>query len=80
MDASELTGPQKQGLLPKLDSAASSLEKGNKNAACGQLASFINSLQPLIDHHDVTAAMGQAWMNTVTNLRNAIGCTSDPCK
>jgi uncharacterized repeat protein (TIGR01451 family) len=75
----QLSGPQRNGLLSKLDAAKQHIQNGNQNGACAKLADFINSVQNFIDHGDVSAATGNAWISTANNLRNAIGCTNLPC-
>jgi uncharacterized repeat protein (TIGR01451 family) len=76
---SSLSPTTKGGLVSKLQAAEDALAAGHTNTACQKLADFINSVQNLISHGDVSAAMGNAWINTATNLRNAIGCTNNPC-
>jgi len=78
--AGSLNAPQQQGLLPKLDSALSALEKGNTQNACQSLGVFSNQLQNFIDHGDITAAQGQAWLASAAHLINALGCTNNPCQ
>jgi uncharacterized repeat protein (TIGR01451 family) len=75
----QLTGPQRNGLLSKLDSAKQHIQNGNQNGACAKLADFVNSVQNFIDHGDVSASTGNAWISTANNIRNAIGCTNNPC-
>ena len=75
----QLTGPQRNGLLSKLDAAKQHIENGNQNGACAKLADFVNQVQTFIAHGDVSAATGNAWISTANNIRNAIGCTNNPC-
>ena len=75
----QLSGPQRNGLLSKLDAAKQHIQSGNTNGACAKLLDFINSTQTFIDHGDVSATTGNAWNKTARNIRNAIGCTSNPC-
>jgi uncharacterized repeat protein (TIGR01451 family) len=75
----QLTGPQRNGLLSKLDAAKQHIQNGNQNGACAKLADFVNSVQNLIDHGDLSAATGNAWISTANNIRNAFGCTNNPC-
>lgn len=75
----QLSGPQKNGLISKLDAARQHVLSGNQNGACAKLADFVNSVQTFIDHGDISAATGNAWIHTANNLRNTIGCTSLPC-
>lgn len=76
---SALNGPQKQGLLPKLDAVLSALNRGNTNAACGQLNAFVNEVRSLITDGIITGAQGQAWISSASRVGNAIGCTNNPC-
>ncbi len=75
----QLSGPQRNGLLSKLDAAKQAIQTGNQNGACAKLADFINSTQNFISHGDLSAATGNAWISTANNIRNAIGCTNNPC-
>jgi uncharacterized repeat protein (TIGR01451 family) len=75
----QLTGPQRNGLLSKLDAAKQHIQNGNQNGACSKLADFVNSVQNFINHGDLSATTGNAWISTANNIRNAIGCTSNPC-
>ncbi|HEY3104423.1 MAG TPA: HYR domain-containing protein [Pyrinomonadaceae bacterium] len=79
VNSSSLTGTQKQGLIAKLNAAQDALDQGHPSTACAKLADFINSVQIFIDHGDIPASTGNAWISTATNLRNAIGCTNNPC-
>jgi uncharacterized repeat protein (TIGR01451 family) len=79
VNSSSLNGTQKQGLVSKLNAAQDALNQGHPNTACAKLADFINSTQNYINHGDISAAVGNAWISTATHLRNAIGCTNDPC-
>jgi Domain of unknown function DUF11/HYR domain len=76
---SSLDPPTKGGLVSKLQAAEDALAAGHTNTACQKLADFINSTQNLIDHGNISAATGNAWISTATHLRNAIGCTNNPC-
>jgi uncharacterized repeat protein (TIGR01451 family) len=75
----QLSGPQRNGLLSKLDAAKQHIQSGNQNGACSKLADFINSVQNFIAHGDLSAGTGNAWISTATHLRNAIGCTNNQC-
>ncbi len=79
VNSSSLTGPQKQGLLPKLDAALAALTRGQTNAACNTLSAFINAVQGQIHGGNITAAQGQAWINSAMHVANTIGCTDNPC-
>jgi uncharacterized repeat protein (TIGR01451 family) len=75
----QLNGSQKNGLLSKLDAAKQHIQNGNQNGACSKLADFVNSVQNFINHGDVSASTGNAWISTANHIRNAIGCTNNPC-
>jgi hypothetical protein len=79
VNASSLTGTQKNGLLAKLNAALSAINSGQTNVACNKLDAFINSVQTLISHGDISAATGNAWILSANHVRNTIGCTNDPC-
>lgn len=79
VDASSLQPPTRQGLLPKLDSALSAIERGNASQACQMIRNFSNSAQNYIDHGDLAADVGQPWLATAVRLINALGCTNEPC-
>jgi hypothetical protein len=79
VNASSLTGTQKNGLLSKLNAALSAINSGQTNVACNKLSEFVNSVSTLISHGDLTAAQGNAWISSANNVRNTIGCTSLPC-
>jgi uncharacterized repeat protein (TIGR01451 family) len=76
---SSLSPQNKGGLVSKLQAAQDALAQGKTNVACQKLADFINSTQNLINHGDISAAQGNAWISTATHLRNTIGCTNNPC-
>jgi len=75
----QLSPPQRNGLLAKLDAAKQHIESGNQNGACSKLADFVNSVQNFIDHGNISAATGNAWISTANNIRNTLGCTNNPC-
>ena len=77
--ASSLTGTQKNGLLAKLSAALQAINNGQPNVACPKLSDFINSVQTLVSHGDLTAAQGNAWISSANHVRNTIGCTNLPC-
>ena len=79
VSASSLTGTQKNGLLSKLSAALQGINNGQTNVACNKLVEFINSVQNLVSHGDLTSATGTAWINSANNVRNTIGCTNLPC-
>lgn len=79
VNSSSLNGSQKQGLVSKIDAALDGLSKGHPSTACAKLLDFINSTQTYIDHGNISAAVGNAWISTASHVRNAIGCTNNPC-
>jgi hypothetical protein len=79
VNASSLTGTQKNGLLAKLNAALTAINNGQMNGACSKLNDFINSVGILVSHGDITAAQGQAWINSANHVRNVIGCTNLGC-
>jgi hypothetical protein len=79
VNASNLTGTQKNGLLSKLNAALSAINSGQTNVACNKLAEFINSVGVLINNGSLSAATGNAWILSAQHVRNTIGCTNNPC-
>ena len=79
VNGSSLSGSQKQGLISKLDAALDGINKGHTNTACAKLADFIKSVQNLIKNGTISAAQGQAWIDSAANVRNTLGCTNNPC-
>jgi hypothetical protein len=79
VSASNLTGTQKNGLLSKLSAALQGLNSGQTNVACNKLSDFINSVQTLVSHGDLSSATGNAWITSANHVRNTIGCTNLPC-
>jgi hypothetical protein len=78
VNASALTGTQKNGLLAKLNAALTAINGGGGNA-CAKLSDFVNSVGTLISHGDLTAAQGNAWISSANHVRNTIGCTNLGC-
>src|SRR5262249_62306656 len=78
VNASSLTGTQKNGLLAKLSAALDGINGGQTNVACNKLDAFINSVQTLISHGDLTATQGNTWILSANHVRNTICCTSCP--
>jgi uncharacterized repeat protein (TIGR01451 family) len=79
VNASSLTGTQKNGLLAKLNAVLSAINSGQTNVACNKLVEFNSSVQTLISHGDISAATGNAWISSSNHVRNTIGCTNLPC-
>jgi len=78
VNASSLTGTQKNGLLAKLNAALTAINGGGGNA-CAKLSDFVNNVGTLISHGDISAAQGNAWISSANHVRNKIGCTNLPC-
>ena len=78
VNASPLTGTQKNGLLAKLNAALTAINGGGGNA-CAKLSDFVNSVGTLISHGDISAAVGNAWISSANHVRNTIGCTNLGC-
>jgi hypothetical protein len=79
VNASSLTGTQKNGLLAKLSAALQGINNGQINVACNKLAEFNNSVGILINNGSLSAATGNAWISSSNHVRNTIGCTNLPC-
>jgi hypothetical protein len=79
VSSSSLTGTQKNGLLAKLNAALDGLNGGQTNVACNKLDAFVNSVQTLVSHGDITSAQGTSWINSANHVRNTIGCTNLGC-
>lgn len=79
VNASSLTGTQKNGLVAKLNAALSAINNGQQNVACNKLSDFVNNVQTLVSHGDITAAQGNGWISSANHVRNTIGCTNLPC-
>jgi uncharacterized repeat protein (TIGR01451 family) len=79
VNASSLTGTQKNGLLAKLNAALSAVNSGQTNVACNKLSDFVNNVGTMISHGDITATQGNAWISSANHVRNTIGCTNNPC-
>ncbi len=78
VNASSLTGTQKNGLLAKLNAALTAINGGGGNA-CAKLSDFVSNVATLISHGDISAAQGNAWINSANHVRNTIGCTNLGC-
>jgi len=78
VNASSLTGTQKNGLLAKLNAALADINGGGGNA-CAKLSDFVNSVGNLISNGSLTAAQGNAWISSANHVRNTIGCTNLGC-
>jgi len=79
VSGSSLTGTQKNGLLAKLTATLDAINQGKTNVACNKLSDFVNNVHTLISHGDLSAAQGNAWINSANHVRNTIGCTTLPC-
>jgi hypothetical protein len=79
VNASSLTGTQKNGLLAKLNAALNAINGGQMNIACNKLSEFVNSVGNLISQGSLSAAQGNAWISSANHVRNYLGCTNLPC-
>jgi uncharacterized repeat protein (TIGR01451 family) len=79
VNATSLNGAQKQGLINKLQQALDYINSGDNASACDRLASFIDKVQGYIQHGDLSAAQGNALINSAKHVRNTLGCTNNPC-
>jgi hypothetical protein len=79
VNSSSLDPTSKGGLIGKLQAALDAINQGKTNVACNKLADFNNSVQTLIAHGNISAAQGQAWINSSNHVRNNIGCTNLGC-
>jgi uncharacterized repeat protein (TIGR01451 family) len=79
VNASSLTGTQKNGLLAKLNAALSAINGGQQNVACNKLSEFVNNVGNLISQGSLTEAQGNAWISSANHVRNTIGCTNLGC-
>jgi uncharacterized repeat protein (TIGR01451 family) len=79
VQASSLTGTQKNGLLSKLNGALTAINGNQMNIACNKLSEFVNNVSNLISHGDLSAATGNAWISSANHVRNYLGCTNLPC-
>jgi hypothetical protein len=79
VNSSSLSPTTKGGLVSKLNAARDAIDAGQTNVACNKLDAFINSVQNLVSHGDITAAQGQEWINSANHVKNTIGCTQNPC-
>jgi uncharacterized repeat protein (TIGR01451 family) len=79
VQASSLTGTQKNGLLSKLNAALTAINNGQQNIACNKLSEFVNNVGNLINQGSLTAAQGNAWISSANHVRNYLGCTNLPC-
>jgi hypothetical protein len=79
VSGSSLSGTQKQGLIAKLNAALDGINQGKITVACNKLSDFVNNVQTLVSHGDLSSAQGTAWINSANHVRNTIGCTNLGC-
>lgn len=79
VNASSLTGTQKNGLLAKLTDALNAINQGKTNIACPKLSDFVNNVATLVSHGDLSSTVGNLWISRANKVRNTIGCTNLPC-
>ena len=78
VNATSLSGSQKQGLISFLNSALGYINSGDYSHACDKLDSFISKVQNYIQNGQMKAAEGNPLILSSQHVRNAIGCTNNP--
>jgi hypothetical protein len=63
-------------LLASLRAALNSIDRGNANAACGQLGAFVGKVQSLVSQRQLNQTDGQVMINSGNDLRSTLGCGS----
>jgi hypothetical protein len=61
-------------LSKKLDTALTSLNGGNQQAACGQLAAFINEVNANVKSGKLTQQQAQPLIDAANAVRTQLGC------
>ncbi len=72
--AAVLSQHEADELIKKLENAQDKIDKGNTNATCNQLDSFINKVNHLINTSTLTQAQGQALINGANAIKASNGC------
>ena len=62
------------GLIAKLENTIAALEKGNTNAACGQLGAFINQVEAFMGNGGLSVEEGEALIEGASAIMASIGC------
>lgn len=75
LETSVLTGDQARGLMDKLAAATASLNRGSANAACGQLAAFINQVRAFVQSGALTLGQGEALIQAAQAARTTASCS-----
>jgi hypothetical protein len=63
-------------LLASLRAALNSINRGNAQAACGQLGAFVGKVQAFTGQGQLNQGNGQALITSANDLRAAMGCGS----
>jgi hypothetical protein len=63
-----------QGLLQLLRNALRSLDRGNTNAVCGQLAGFVDQVNDKVADGVLSPTVGADLIEEVTSIRAQVGC------
>jgi len=79
VNATSLSGSQKQGLISMLQSALDYVNSGDTSHACDKLDTFISKVENYIQNGQLTSAQGQPLIDSARRVRNTIGCTHNPC-
>lgn len=66
--AGVLSNKEAEKLIKRLDKAAEKLEDGHENQAVNQLEKFIDDVQKLIDHGELTPAQGQPLIDEANSI------------
>jgi hypothetical protein len=75
LETSVLTSDQARGLMDKLSAAIASLNRGSKNATCGQLGAFLNQVRALVQSGALTIAQGEALTQAAQAAMTSAGCS-----
>ena len=68
IDSGSFNGGQGNSLITKLQNAIDSLDAGVLEGAAGQLAAFINQVVAFVQNGQLTAAEGQALIDSVNAI------------
>jgi len=74
----ELSQPQANGLLAKLQSAERSMNAGRTGPACNQVGAFLNQVNLLIESGGLTPTLRQELDNAANALKGNLGCPLRP--
>jgi hypothetical protein len=71
---SGLNAGQRNSLLAKLNAASDSLQRGNSNAACGQLNGFVNEVDADQKAGRLTSGDADTMTNAARQIQKSLGC------